>query len=76
MTPAERMMAEKARIEKSGHVYIPPYRMARLMETASKVMNLMVRADTNVCYEECTIVLALVAAGIGCITGIEEDDHE
>lgn len=74
MTPAERMMAERDRIEKSGSIYIPPYRMANLMNAASKIMNIMVKADTNICYEECNIILALVAAGIACAT--EEDDFE
>ena len=72
MTPAERMMAERDRIEKSGQTYIPPYRMASLMETAGKVMNLIVRSNTNICYEECNIVLALVAAGIASVSEEEE----
>lgn len=74
MTPAERMTAERDRIEKSGGIYIPPYRMANLMNAASKIMNIMVKADTNICYEECNIILALVAAGIACTA--EEDDFE
>lgn len=72
MTPAERMAAEKDRIEQGGNLYIPPYRMAALMNAASKIMNIMVKADTNICYEECNIILALVAAGIGCLTDEEE----
>lgn len=74
MTPAERMTAERDRIEKSGSIYIPPYRMANLMNAASKIMNIMVKADTNICYEECNIILALVTAGIACTA--EEDDFE
>ncbi|WP_298034318.1 hypothetical protein [uncultured Dysosmobacter sp.] len=73
MTPAERMAAERNRIEKNGDIYITPCRMARLMDAASKIMNTMVKADTNICYEECNIILALVAAGIGCLTDEEED---
>lgn len=75
MTPVERMMAEKDRIEKSGQTYIPPYRMAKLMEAAGKIMNLMIKADTNICYEECNIILALVAAGIAYVAE-EEDEFE
>ena len=75
MTPAERMKAEKDRIEKGGQTYISPYRMANLMEAAGKIMNLMIKADTNICYEECNIILALVAAGIACVTE-EEDELE
>ena len=44
------------------------------MNAASKIMNIMVKADTNICYEECNIILALVAAGIACTA--EEDDFE
>ena len=75
MTPVERMMAEKDRIEKSGQTYIPPYRMAKLMEAAGKIMNLMIKADTNISYEECSIILALVAAGIAYVAE-EEDEFE
>lgn len=53
MTPAERMTAERSRIEKSGNIYVTPFRMAKLMDAASKIMNIMVKADTNICYEEC-----------------------
>lgn len=76
MTPVERMMAERKRIEQSEAFYVTPYRMAKLMDAAGKIMNLMVKADTNICYEECNIVLALVAAGISCVTETEEDDFE
>lgn len=76
MTPAEKMMAERKRIEQSGAFYVTPYRMAKLMDAAGKIMSLMVKADTNICYEECNIVLALVAAGISCVTETEEDDFE
>lgn len=75
MTPAERMMAERKHIEQSGACYVTPYRMANLMDAAGKIMNLMVKADTNICYEECNIILALVAAGIACVTE-EEDEFE
>lgn len=76
MTPAERMKAERSRIEKSGNIYITPFRMAKLMDAASKIINIMVKADTNICYEECNIILALVAAGISCVTENEEDVFE
>ena len=67
-------MAERKRIEQSEAFYVTPYRMAKLMDAAGKIMNLMVKADTNICYEECNIVLALVAAGISCVTETEEDN--
>ena len=64
MTPAERIRAEKDRIEKNGNIYIPPFRMANLMKVAGKIVDLMVKADTNICYEECRIILSLVEAGL------------
>ena len=76
MTPAERMTAERSRIEKSVNIYVTPFRMAKLMDAASKIINIMVKADTNICYEECNIILALVAAGISCVTENEEDVFE
>lgn len=76
MTPAERMTAERSRIEKSGNIYVTPFHMAKLMDAASKIINIMVKADTNICYEECNIILALVAAGISCVTENEEDVFE
>lgn len=66
MTPAERMTAERNRIEREAGFYITPYRMAHLMDAAGKIMNIMVKADTNICYAECRIILSLVSAGIGC----------
>lgn len=66
MTPAERMKAEKERIERECGFYITPYRMAHLMDAAGKIVNIMVKADTNICYAECHIILDLVSAGIGC----------
>ena len=71
MTPAERMTAERSRIEKSGNIYVTPFRMAKLMDAASKIINIMVKADTNICYEECNIILA-----ISCVTENEEDVFE
>ena len=70
------MTAERSRIEKSGNIYVTPFRMAKLMDAASKIINIMVKADTNICYEECNIILALVAAGISCVTENEEDVFE
>lgn len=41
MTPAERIRAEKDRIEKNGNIYIPPFRMANLMKAAGKIVDLI-----------------------------------
>ena len=50
MTPAERITAERERIQKNYGFYITPVRMAHLMEAASKITNILVKADTNICY--------------------------
>ena len=71
MTPAERLMAERDRVQKELGFYIPPVRMAHLMQAASRITDILVKADTNICYEECNITLAIVAAAISRIT---EDD--
>lgn len=76
MTPAERMMAERSRIEKSGNIYVTPFRMAKLMDAASKIMNIMVKADTNMSYDECKIVLGLVLATISAVTEGEDEDGD
>ncbi len=34
------------------------------------------KADTNICYEECSIILALVAAGIGCVSERRTTSHD
>lgn len=73
MTPAERLQAEKERILAETGRYIPPYRLANLMKAASKITDLLVKADTNMSYEECNIVLAIVASTIGVVTEEDED---
>lgn len=72
MTPAERILAERQKIESAGKLYITPFRMSKLMAAASKIIDTMVKADTNICYEECRIILALVEAGLGCINDKED----
>lgn len=73
MTPAERLIAERDRILSETGQYIPPYRLANLMKAAAKITDILVKADTNVCYEECKIVLAVVASTIGIVTEEDED---
>lgn len=72
MTPAERILAERQKVESAGKLYITPFRMSKLMAAASKIIDIMVKADTNICYEECRIILALVEAGLGCINDKED----
>lgn len=74
MTAAERLQAEKEEVIKRAGFYIPPYRLANLMKAAGRITDILVRADTNMCYEECRIILAIVASTIGIISG--EDENE
>ena len=69
MTPAERITAERERIQKNYGFYITPVRMAHLMEAASKISNILVKADTNICYEECKIVLGIVSTMLSSLSG-------
>jgi hypothetical protein len=76
MTPAERLEAEKERILADTGFYVPPYRMANLMKTAAKITDTLIKADTNICYEECNIMLAIVAAAIATMTEGDDDDDD
>lgn len=76
MTPAERIQVEKERILAETGRYIPPYRMASLMKAVAKITDILVKADTNICYEECKLVLAVVASTIGIVTEEDNNDDE
>ena len=47
MTAAERLQAEKERLLAATGFYVPPYRMANLMKAAAKIMDIVIKADTN-----------------------------
>ena len=74
MTAAERISAEKERILAQNGFYVPPYRLATLVKTAARMVDLMVKADTNICYEECSIMLAFAGAAIAAVTEGDDDD--
>lgn len=75
MTAAERFQAEKEEIIKRAGYYIPPYRLANLMRAAGRITDILVKADTNICFEECNIVLGIVAAAIAWVTeGVEDNE--
>lgn len=59
MTAAERLQAEKERLLTTTGFYVPPYRMANLMKAAAKIMDIIIKADTNICYEECRFIMAI-----------------
>ena len=62
MTAAERLQAEKERLLTTTGFYVPPYRMANLMKAAAKIMDIIIKADTNICYEECRFIMATEVA--------------
>ena len=74
MTAAERLMAEKERILAKTGFYVPPVRMSALLKAAARITDILIKADTNICYEECNIMLAIVAATISSMTEEDEDD--
>ena len=77
MTPTERLMAEREHIQKTYGFYITPVRMAHLMDAASRISNILVKADTNICYEECKIVLGIVSSAVSSLSGgLRTDDDE
>ena len=75
MTAAERLQAEKERLLAATGFYVPPYRMANLMK--AKVMDIVIKADTNICYEECRFIMAIVNAAIpNAADQTEESKHD
>jgi hypothetical protein len=54
-------------------LYIPPYRMANLMKTAQRIVDLLVKADLAMAYRECMIVLDIARNAIRTITGEGKD---
>ena len=76
MTPAERVQAEKERIIAEAGFYIPPYRLANLMRAAARIADVLVKADTNMSYDERRIVLGLVLVTISAVTEGEDEDGD
>ena len=71
MTAAERLQAEKERLLAATGFYVPPYRMA------AKIMDIVIKADTNICYEECRFIMAIVNAAIpNAADQTEESKHD
>lgn len=76
MTVAERLQAEKERVIAESGFYIPPYRLSNLMKAAARITDILVKADVNMCYEECRLVLGVVLATIGAVTEEEGEDDD
>ena len=51
--------------------------MANLMKAAAKIMDIVIKADTNICYEECRFIMAIVNAAIPNVADqTEESEHD
>ena len=61
MTPTEKLLAEQEKIVAERGYYIRPVRMANLMKA---IFDILTKADTAISYEECRIVLEIVARAI------------
>jgi hypothetical protein len=68
-TTAELLNKEIQEITaRTGH-YIAPYRLANLMKTANKVMELVTKADLCMTYQESLMVPRIVSGAIQQVTG-------
>ena len=66
-------MAEEAAVvtERMGY-YVPPWRLADLVKTASRVLNIIANSKTQCTYEDCKLILGLVEATLQRGSGGEE----
>lgn len=72
-TTADLLKKEVEEItSRAGH-YIAPYRLANLMKTAQKVMDLVTKADLCMTYHESLMVLRIVSGAIQQVTGDNAD---
>lgn len=69
MTSGEILKREADEIAQRTGRYIPPYRMANLMKTAQKIMDLLTKADICMTYEEFLIILRIVSGAIEEVIG-------
>lgn len=53
--------------------YIPPYRLANLMKTAHRIVDLISRSDIAMTYDEIQLVLGTVQGAVGKAIGKEND---
>lgn len=72
-TTAELLKQEIDEITSRTGRYIPPYRLANLMKTAQKVMDLVTKADLCMTYHESLMVLRIVSGAIQQVTGDNAD---
>lgn len=75
MTPTEKLLAEQEKIVAERGYYIRPVRMANLMKAASRIFDILTKADTAISYEECRIVLEIVGAIDAAAPDVKEPSH-
>lgn len=68
-TTAELLNKEIQEITARTGYYVAPYRLANLMKTANKVMELVTKADLCMTYHESLMVLRIVSGAIQQVTG-------
>ena len=68
-TTSELLNKEIQEITARTGYYIAPYRLANLMKTANKVMELITKADLCMTYHESLMVLRIVSGAIQQVTG-------
>ncbi len=71
MTNTELFRKEAEEIQGRTGFYIPPYRMASLMKTAQKIMDLLTKSDVAMSYQEIRIILDIVRGAVNGATGEE-----
>ena len=71
MTPSEILKKECEDIVQRTGIYIPPYRFANIMRTATKIAELITKSDIFVSYTESLLIMKIVMKSIGEITGEE-----
>lgn len=52
MTPTEKLLAEQEKIVAERGYYIRPVRMANLMKAASRIFDILTKADTAISYSQ------------------------
>lgn len=66
-------MAEEAAVvtERLGY-YVPPWRLAMLMKTACRVLNIITDSKTQCTYTDCKLILGMVEDSLrrGCEDGV------
>ena len=74
MTTSERIKREAEEITARTGLYLPPYRMNEMMNTAQRITNILTTSTVGISYAECRMILHIVEVAIDEVTG-KEDNH-